>query len=57
MLGVRLWGGAKGNSHMGKGHRVGASVYCGYMSSFLLFFFVVVFFFLSFSCYMIDGLN
>ena len=27
------WG--KGNSHMGKGHRAGASVYFGHMSSFL----------------------
>ena len=26
MLGVGLWGGAKGNSHTSKGHRVGASV-------------------------------
>ena len=38
MLGVGLWGGAKGNSHMGKGHRAGgggASVYFGHMSSLL----------------------
>ena len=34
MLGVGLWGGAKGNSHTGKGHRAGASVYFGHMSSF-----------------------
>ena len=27
------WGGAKGNSHMGKGHRVGPSVYFGHMFS------------------------
>ena len=33
MLGVGLWGGAKGNSHMGKGHGVGAFVYFGNMSS------------------------
>ena len=33
MLGVELWGGAKGSSHMGKGHRAGASVYFGRMSS------------------------
>ena len=37
MLGVGLWGGAKGNSHIGKGHRVGASVYFGHMSSFFFF--------------------
>ena len=43
----RIWkldharGGAKENSHVGKGHRAGASVYFGYMSRFfvLLFFF------------------
>ena len=34
MLSVGLWGGAKGNSHIGKGHRAGASVYFGHMSSF-----------------------
>ena len=34
MLGMGLWGGAKGNSRMGKGHRAGASVYFGKMSSF-----------------------
>ena len=33
MLGVELWDEAKGNSHMGKSHRVGASVYFGLMSS------------------------
>ena len=33
MLGVGLWGGAKGNSHMGKGHREGASMYFGHLSS------------------------
>ena len=35
MLGVVLWGGAKGNSHMGKGYRAGTSVYFGDMSSLL----------------------
>ena len=35
MLGMGLLGGAKGNSHMGKGHRAGAFVYFGHMSSFL----------------------
>ena len=40
---TRVWkldharGRAKGNSHMGKGHRVGASVYLGLMSSFFFF--------------------
>ena len=34
MLSVGLLGGAKGNSHMAKGHRAGASVYFGHMSSF-----------------------
>ena len=37
LLGVGLWGGAKGNSHMGKGHRAGASEYFGHISSLLLF--------------------
>ena len=37
MLGVRLLDGAKGNSHMGIGHRAGASAYFGHMSSFFLF--------------------
>ena len=46
MLGVGLWDGAKGNSHMGKGHRAGASVYFGHMSSFLC---VCVWFFVFFS--------
>ena len=35
MLGVGLWSAAKGNSHMGKGYRVGASVYFGHLSSFI----------------------
>ena len=34
MLGVGLWGGAKGNSYMDKGHTKGASLYFGHMSSF-----------------------
>ena len=42
MLGVGLWGGAKGNSHMGKGHRARASVYFGHMSCFFFFFFFLV---------------
>ena len=37
LLGVGLWGGAKGNSHIGKGHRVGASVYVGHMSCFTFY--------------------
>ena len=37
MLGVELWGGAKGNSHMGKGHRMGASVYFGHVYFFFFF--------------------
>ena len=36
MLGVGLWGWAKGNSHMGKGYRAGAFVYFEHMSSFRL---------------------
>ena len=32
------WGWGKGNSHMGKGLKAGASVYFGHMSSFFLFF-------------------
>ena len=36
MLRVGLWGGAKENSHMGKGHRAGASVYFGQLSSFYI---------------------
>ena len=42
MLGVGLWGGAKGNSHIGKGHRTGASMYFGHMSSFLIFFYKII---------------
>ena len=33
MLGVGLWGRVKCNSHMGKGHRAGASEYFGHMSN------------------------
>ena len=42
MLGVGLRGGAKRNSHMGKGHRVGASVYFGHMSIFLCVFLFII---------------
>ena len=38
MLGVGLSGGAKGNRHMGKGHRAGASVYFGHLSNLVFFF-------------------
>ena len=37
MLGVGLWGGVKGNSHVGKIHRVGTYVYFGHMSSYFFF--------------------
>ena len=50
MLGVGLWGRAKGNSHMGKGPRARASMYFGQMSSLffrcnLLILFISVLFF------------
>ena len=46
MLGVGLWGGAKENIQMGKGHRVGASVYFEHLSSF--FYFILFYFFFFF---------
>ena len=41
MLGVGLWGGAKGNSHMGKGHR---SCHLCTLDMNLVFFFLFFFF-------------
>ena len=38
MLGVGLWGGSKGNSHMGKGHRVGESLFTLDMSGLFFYF-------------------
>ena len=42
MLGVGLWGRAKGNSHMGKDHRAGASVY---FWTHLVFIYLFIYFF------------
>ena len=43
MLAVGLWGWAKRNSYIGKGHRAGTSVYFGHVPRFLLLLLLLLF--------------